>query len=434
MSRKGMNLRVKLSLLFLFIMASASFSSYVASVLITNRSVQRDIREGQAQIAEVMQQLHQKTDLSMDELIRLSGNPYHRVRKRNGTGGLKLTERQKQALDRKETVFLWEDYILSGKTLFYLEDNLIEISMRGHSSIYFRTELRKGLTLLFSVLIGTIMIIMGSKHALRGIHALHDATGEVAKGNFDVKVKKCSDDEIGELADGFNKMTLELKSMEMLQKDFIGNVSHEFKTPISSIRGFAELIQSGELTDGERQEYAGIIREETERLSRLTSNILKLSKLENQDILSESNLFALDEQIRRVILLLEPEWSGKNIRFDLHLNDIMFYGNEEMLQQVWLNLMENAIKFSHPGGRIIIRLYHTGTSIKATVRDEGIGMDPSTRERIFDKFYQGDTTRASEGNGLGLALVKRIVDLFGGNIDVESQRGKGSAFFIELPD
>ena len=429
-----MNLRAKLSLLFLFIMASASFCSYVVSVLITNRFVQKDIREGQTQIAEVMLQLHQKTDLSMDELIRLSGNPYHRIRKRNGIDGLMLNDRQKESLGRKETVYLWEEYTLSGKTLFYLEDNLIEISMQGPNSIYFRTELRKGLTLLFSVLIGTVMITMGSKHALRGIHLLHDATGEVARGNFDVKVKKYSNDEIGELADGFNRMTAELKSMEMLQKDFIGNVSHEFKTPISSIRGFAELIQSGELTDGERQEYAGIIREEAERLSRLTSNILKLSKLENQDILSKSDLFALDEQIRRVILLLEPEWSKKNIQFDLHLNDVMFYGNEEMLQQVWLNLMENAIKFSHPGGRITIRLYHIGTSIKAMIRDGGIGMDPSTRERIFDKFYQGDTTRASEGNGLGLALVKRIVDLFGGNIDVESQKGKGSAFFIELPD
>jgi signal transduction histidine kinase len=263
---------------------------------------------------------------------------------------------------------------------------------------------------------------------------LHEATKEVAKGNFDIKVDRYSDDEVGELAESFNKMTAELKSMEMLQKDFISNVSHEFKTPISSIQGFAELMKSGRITDEERREYAEIISAEAERLSKLTSNILKLSKLENQDTMSERNLFSLDEQIRRVILLLEPEWNKKNIQFDLHLNDIMFYGNEELLQQVWLNLLDNAIKFSHRNGKIIVQLYHTGTSIKAKVMDRGIGMDDRTRERIFDKFYQGDTTRASEGNGLGLALVKRIVELSGGKIDVESRRGKGSTFTIVLPD
>ena len=303
---KRKNLRVKLSLLFLLIMAAASICSYLVSALVTNRYIRVDIQKGQKQIAEVMTELYQRTDLPRKELIRLSGNIYYKVKEREGIEGLKLTDREKGKLEEGGILFLWEDYSLSGSTLFYLEDTLIEISMQGSNSFYLRNELRKGLTLVFSVIIGTFMMALGGKRFLRSVQVLHEATKEVAKGNFDVRVEKYSEDEIGELAESFNKMTAELRSMEMLQKDFISNVSHEFKTPISSIRGFAEMIRSGRLSDEERQEYADIIASEAERLSKLTSNILKLSKLENQEFMSEKNLFSLDEQIRRVILLLEP--------------------------------------------------------------------------------------------------------------------------------
>lgn len=255
---------------------------------------------------------------------------------------------------------------------------------------------------------------------------------EISKGNYSVRVDEVGDGELKELLHSFNQMTAELNSTEMMRDDFINTFSHEFKTPIVSIRGFAKRIRQGGLKPDQEQEYLDYIVRESERLANLSSNILLLSRYEYQQLEGKREAYALDEQIRRCILLLEKRWSAKQIQFDLQMETITYVGNEEMLDQVWLNLIGNAIKFSPQSSVIHISAVRKGQQLSVAVADEGIGMNRQTMEHIFDKFYQGDLAHKSEGNGLGLALVRRILDLCGGDITVESEEGRGSTFRVSL--
>ncbi len=228
-------------------------------------------------------------------------------------------------------------------------------------------------------------------------------------------------------------MAAELGGLELFRKDFINNFSHEFKTPIVSIKGFARQLERDDLTERQRREYLDIIISESERLANMSGNVLLLSKLENQNIVTDKTRFQLDEQLRRCILLLEKSWTLKSLELDLELEETEFFGNEEMLQHVWVNLLGNAVKFSPQGGTLGVRLYREHGWAVVTVRDTGPGMDEVTRRRVFEKFYQGDTAHAVEGNGLGLSLVKRIVDLCQGTVEVDSVPGAGAAFTVRLP-
>ena len=212
------------------------------------------------------------------------------------------------------------------------------------------------------------------------------------------------------------------------------NVSHEFKTPLASIHGFAKLLQSDDITEQEREEYTQIIIDETSRLSKLSSNILRLTKLENQKTVGKKTRFSLDEQIRKILLVLEPEWSKKKIDLDIDLEDIMYVGSEELMAQIWQNIINNAIKFTPEGGKISVKLFRNEKNISAEIWDNGPSIAPDVKAKIFDKFYQGDRSRATEGNGLGLALVKRIIELSEGSIEVENDMKKGGVCFrISLP-
>ncbi len=262
------------------------------------------------------------------------------------------------------------------------------------------------------------------------VHAMH----AVSQGDFSVRVD--AEDvpgDMGELACSFNDMAAELGSLELFRKDFINNFSHEFKTPIVSIRGFAKQLERDDLTDAQRREYLDIIVSESDRLANMASNVLLLSKLENQTIVTDKASYPLDEQLRRAILLLEKQWTEKNIEPDVELEPVVFFGNEEMMNHVWVNLLGNAVKFSPKGAPLIVRLRREGDEAVCVIRDAGPGMDDATRRRVFEKFYQGDTARATEGNGLGLALVKRIVDLCGGRVEVDSAPGRGATFTVRLP-
>jgi len=290
------------------------------------------------------------------------------------------------------------------------------------------------LCLIVSSFVGTIISSVVSYHLLRPLRELIAATKTVAKGDFSVRLS--SEDQIGEMAeliDSFNVMTEELSGIEMFRSDFINTFSHEFKTPIVSIRGFAKQLQNESLTTEERREYTDIIIAESERLTKLSSNILLLSKLEHQTILSDQTAFSLDEQLRADILLLEKQWSKKNLEIEPDLNEVTYYGNAEVLSQLWVNLLSNAIKFTPEGGRIEIRLTQDSESVKVVVRDNGIGMRAETLQHVFEKFYQGDHSHAMEGNGLGLSLVKRIVELCGGSIAIESEEGNGTSVYVSLP-
>ncbi len=263
---------------------------------------------------------------------------------------------------------------------------------------------------------------------------MSQATQEVAKGNFDIRVdENIKVKEIHDMAKNFNSMTSQLAGMEILRNDFISNVSHEFKTPLSAIEGYATLLQAKNITEEKKQFYASKIVYNTKRLSELTGNILQLTRLENQNIEITKNIFSLDEQIRQVILLYEQQWSNKNIDLHIHLDKIDYYGNEELLSQVWQNLIGNALKFTDNNGTIWIKMQKEVESIKIEITDDGIGMSEETMNRIFEKFYQGDTSHSIKGNGLGLTLVKKILDLHQGNIDVSSKFHEGSTFIVTLP-
>ena len=291
-----------------------------------------------------------------------------------------------------------------------------------------------GACLLVSLVIGTAATVFISRRTLRPMSQLARATLSVAEGDFSVRVRETKGkSDLALLLRSFNHMAEELESLEIFRNDFISSFSHEFKTPLASIRGFARQLERDDLTAEERTEYARIIASEAARLSSMSGNVLLLSKLENQTIVTDRSAFRLDEQLRRALVTLEKRWSAKELELDLNLDEVTYTGNKEMLSHVWLNILDNAVKFSRQGGRINLSLWEDEKSVFVAIGDNGIGMDPFVKRRIFDKFYQADDTRSTDGNGLGLPLVRRIVTLTGGKIDVESAPGKGTLFTVQLP-
>jgi signal transduction histidine kinase len=269
------------------------------------------------------------------------------------------------------------------------------------------------------------------------VSGITEGLREIAKGNFSARVaesdKKQVITELGELEKTFNQMASDLEGIEMFRNDFINNFSHEFKTPIVSIRGFARQLQSGNLTEEQKKEYIAIITTESERLATMSQNVLLLTKLENQSIVTEKSEFYLDEQIRSCILLLEKSWSDKNIELDIEMDEVKYVFNEEMLSHVWINLLSNAIKFTPDGGKIRCSLKVSSCGTIFEIEDSGEGMTEEVKARIFEKFYQGDSSHATKGNGIGLNIVQRIVTLAGGSVSVESEPDKGSKFTVLLP-
>ena len=299
--------------------------------------------------------------------------------------------------------------------------------------IGFRTFSFRFLLISVCFIIGLIMERFVNKKIFQPITLLNDSLDEVSQGNFTLKLNnKSRIKEIREMMTHYNNMTDELASIEMFRSDFVSSVSHEFKTPLTAIEGYATLLQEENLTTEERQHYTSYIINSTKRLSNLSSNILKLSRLESQELLLEKTTFNLAEQIRTAILTLEREWSEKNHELDIELDELNYHGNQDLLFQVWLNLIYNAIKFTPESGSIKILLTKENEQIVMTVADNGIGISSENRKRIFEKFYQTDKSHGSQGNGLGLPLVRRIVHLHEGIINVESAVGVGSTFTVRL--
>lgn len=282
---------------------------------------------------------------------------------------------------------------------------------------------------LASIGVGTVLAMVFSAKPLKPMREIMDATDRIADGDYSVRLSFKGPEEFKTLSRKFNHMAEELGSLELLRTDFVNNFSHEFKTPIVSIRGFARLLKCEELSQQERDEYLDIIITESERLSQLSQNVLYLSKIENQSILTDKRRFNLTEQIRLVIVLLDQKLSEKQLEILFDSEEVFVTGNEEMLKQVWINLLDNAMKFSPTGGTIEIRIQETGQGVTVKISDQGSGIPQNTKAHIFDKFYQGDASHATAGNGLGLAIVKKIVDLHGGSITVHSS-DKGSTFHV----
>ena len=272
----------------------------------------------------------------------------------------------------------------------------------------------------------------------RPLRSILEATEKLTGGNFNVRIKPFhrydSNSALDTIIENFNKMAEELSGVETLRNDFISNVSHEIKTPLAVIKNYAAMLKRSDITEEERIEYAGIIEQSSARLSNLITNILKLNKLENQQIFPDVKEFDLGNQLCECILNMEELFERKNLELDTDIEEgVKIKSDEELLSIVWNNILSNAIKFTDEGGLITVSLRKNDDRAEVDISDTGCGMSPDVGRRIFEKFYQGDESHSGEGNGLGLALVKRVIDITGGEIFVESERGKGSKFIIKLP-
>lgn len=344
-------------------------------------------------------------------------------------------QKKYRSLNAYIVTFVFVIMLFTGGICIILFNTLDAFGIMRH--IYVAPMLFPFIMLCACIIIGSFLTAALSGILLKPLNELKKGLVKVAKGDFGVRLKQTSSNpEIASIQQNFNTMVKELESTELFRNDFINDFSHEFKTPMVSVYGFAKQLKKGGLSREQEQEYIDIIIAESQRLINMSGNILMLNKLENQEIISDKVKFQLDEEIRRSILLLEEQWSKRDIAVIPELEETEYYGNPEMLKQVWLNVIGNAIKYTGEGGEINVALRtnpKNSSELLVSVCDNGIGMDKATCERIFEKFYQGDSSRATGGNGLGLAMVRRIVELCDGRITVKSEPGKGTDFYIYLP-
>ena len=289
---------------------------------------------------------------------------------------------------------------------------------------------------LISLVMGAALVLIMSKIPVNPINIFVNGLNNLAAGNFKTRISYkgllANQPAVLEITESFNKLAKELENTEMLRSDFINNFSHEFKTPIVSIAGFAKLLQRGNLTEEQKMQYLNAIEEESMRLSYMATNILNMTKVENQEILTDVTNFNLSEQIRFAVLLMEDQWSKKNLELQLDFDEHMIDANEELLKQVWINLVGNAVKFAPRCATVAVDICATAESYIVEVSNTGSEIPPEKQKRIFNKFYQADESHAQEGSGIGLAIVKKIVDLHSGWVSVKSGDGM-TAFTVELP-
>lgn len=272
------------------------------------------------------------------------------------------------------------------------------------------------------------------RRRVREVVTLSQAIQRVAGGDFKSRIPTDKKTQKTPIYEDFNKMCDELESVQMLRNDFINNYSHEFKTPIASINGFAELLmQRKDLSEAERQQYLEIIVDESARLSKLATNTILLSRLSSQHIVTDMEIYDLGEQLRQCSILLSPKWMEKEQEFAVELTPVLFRGNKEMMQHMWINLMDNAIKYTPAGGKIMVRNYLEDNHVMIEIADTGQGISETALEHLFDPYFQGDSSHSPQGLGLGLSIVIRIVELCEGSITVDSQTGYGSTFKVRLP-
>jgi signal transduction histidine kinase len=306
------------------------------------------------------------------------------------------------------------------------------LKLYGHSTTMLKVGFGLGLIIPLIIIISIFNII--SFHlAYDSVSPLINGIKTIADGDFTIRLKSTRESYITPIYEDFNKMARQLQQTNILRNDFINSYSHEFKTPIASINGFANLLLNQKLTGTEQKEYLKIIADESARLAALANNTLFLSRLDSLQIISGKKPYSLDEQLRHCAILLSSEWNKKHINFSGEMDEVTYIGDKELMQHLWLNLMSNAIKFTPENVDITVSLSHGKDTITVKIADTGIGMDPETAGHIFEKYYQGNAGRQQSGLGLGLNIVRKIVELCGGTISVESRIDEGSVFTVKLP-
>lgn len=311
--------------------------------------------------------------------------------------------------------------------LFLRPDVIVQF---GEMRIFF------SIILLISILLSIILVGIITRHIVRPIVRLTDATKQISLGKYDLKLNVKRRDEIGKLASHFSHMAKSLEQLEQMRQEFVSNVSHEIQSPLASIQGFSQTLQSSkDLSEEERLRYLSIIEEESRRMSQLSKQLLMLASLDKEEHILEKTTFDLSAQIRQVLLVTEWSWRSKDLAIDMELPSLFIHGDQQLLHQVWTNLITNSVKFTDSGGTISLRVFRMDNKCCVEISDTGIGIRPSDLPHIFNRFYKVDTARDRKeiSTGLGLSITKKIIDLHQGNIEVESEFGKGTKFRIILP-
>ena len=395
-------------------------------------NVQSELQLQQQALGVYLLEIDSRTDLSLPTMLGMVDDVEDTHVEQIDLSAPDLPPDLATTLSLRQIVSILDDVTKSPVTYVQLTDGVARISSMYERSLFVVAFFRIISTSLSFLAVFVLMTTFASFQLSKPVQVLTRAHEKVQEGDFTVRLPDNQPGEMGVLMRSFNDMTEALGSTAYLQKDFISSISHEFKTPIASIRGFAKLLQMPGLTEEQRAEYISLIAQESDRLSRLSETLLRLSALEQQTALASLTSFSLDEQLRQTILRLEPAWSQKDIGWQLDLQEVSVTSDQELLNQVWVNILQNAIKFSPAESDIEVRVFREGNAI-VEIQDHGCGMSEEAQKRIFDKFYQADKSRKQEGVGLGLSLVKRIVDMMGGTITVRSAVGEGSTFRVELP-
>lgn len=289
--------------------------------------------------------------------------------------------------------------------------------------------------LAYFLITGSLLILIASIFLVRPINKLTKATKRIASGDFNVRLNIKQTGELGTLARSFEDMTHGLQQLEQMRREFVANVSHEVQSPLTSISGYALALKQANVAEQDRDRYLEIIIAEAKRMSKMTDGLLKLSQLESQTQQLRMTTFKLDEQIRRVIVAIQPQWSARHIHFDMNLKETGITGDYDLLHQVWTNIIGNSIKFSKDDGVIAVRMKRDAKNVTVCISDKGIGIYPEDQERIFERFFKADRShsRKQGGSGMGLAIVKQIVALHQGSISVDSVPGQGTTMTVALP-
>lgn len=398
---------------------------------ITHLNVQSELKLQQQAIAVFMMEMEKRSDLSMADLQYIAQQNSFSVTP--VTAGETLPDDVTEALHAQSLYTHLDDLLDMPVTYVQIDGQLTRIESIDGVNIYFVAFFRVITSTLTYLAVVVTMITIVTYQITKPVQVLTAANARVKEGDFEVRLPESVPGEMGELMRSFNDMTEALGRTAYLQKDFISSISHEFKTPIASIRGFAKLLQMPGLSEEQKAEYIALIAHESDRLSRLSETLLRLTALEQQTAPANLSSFSVNEQLRQVILRLEPTWSSRNIGWQLELDDeVVIESDEALLSHVWINLIQNAMKFSPDESEIEVRA-SMGSHAVVEITDHGCGMDEETLGRIFDRFYQSDNSRSQEGVGLGLCLVKRILDMLGGSVAVESTPGMGSTFRVTMP-
>lgn len=271
------------------------------------------------------------------------------------------------------------------------------------------------------------------KSMINKMEVLMNAILAVADGDMNVKIDVSEEDDFKVVYEHFNNMVDEIKFGKNLRNEMANSFSHELKTPLASINGFARMLKNEYLPPEKKKQYLDMIISQSGRLSKLAQDTLTISKLDSIKIITDKRMYRLDEQIKNVCISMESDWSNKDIELSVDCEELEFYGNSDMIASIFTNLLGNAIKFTPKNGEIELKLKKDGTNAVFTITDTGIGMTEETKARIFDRFYQGDTSHSTKGSGLGLAIVKQLVDLLKGEITVDSKLDEGTTFTVTLP-